>query len=595
MHNLLKCFFIFFCAALLSSNVYAGVKKPGLTQGKISKTQVLNKKPGIKPQQHIKTAPESRNLQKPFAENINLLKIRGIVLKKGIIHVIISAEKRMLPKDYAGIFLKVSIPDRKIFKTWPLNFVDQRHTLLSLHNSVTFNTQLRLMKAARVTATLSKGAWKNSYRAGLSLPKSVAPAKPAMRVKGKQAKAHPGHMPRAYAKGPEIPPITVLEPNNNALVAWGSTARIRWTMPRGEDAGQCGNSVDIYASRTGGTNRILLGHSTARPGENSWTWYVDPENISTGRFKILIVSDTGCTVFGTPFIIEGCDYSVDSVSFRNGNPLARGIDAGESSVVSGVFRVRVLWNKIALPSTFSPGTAWGNTMNVRSKLTGQVITKPASGVNFDYTSARSSGGITTNHVIYVDLPFEFARDDIAHMMTSTRNIPLEFSFVPTGASVDTHASNNKLDAEMKVLHAKVVDLQILFYVDDFTLERDTHLPGTAPIYHYHFIQNRIRVRNAATTVMGRAPADLHNVPVAWYIEWQHHGRVSPLPIAQGRFLYSTVPAEWTDIMHLSGSFSTVINDPDRVYRLRMVIDPDNEYLDANRSDNHQSNTFGNPD
>ena len=82
------------------------------------------------------------------------------------------------------------------------------------------------------------------------------------------------------------------------------------------------------------------------------------------------------------------------------------------------------------------------------------------------------------------------------MMTETRNIPLEFSFEPTGASVDTNGSNNRLEADMKVSFANIVDLQIMFYIDEFNVGRGDHV--IASVYRYNFNQ-KVRVRNAALT------------------------------------------------------------------------------------------------
>ena len=146
---------------------------------------------------------------------------------------------------------------------------------------------------------------------------------------------------------------------------------------------------------------------------------------------------------------------------------------------------------------------------------------------------------------------------------------------------------------MKVSFANIVDLQILFYIDEFDVGRGDHV--AASVYRYNFTQ-KVRVRNAALTAAGGAPGDLLNVPVAWYVEWRSAGSTwSPIPAGSGRFLYSVVESDWAYPMTLASSFQTTLADPGRSFRLKMIIDPDNEYLDSDRSNNQLSNTFDLPD
>jgi hypothetical protein len=610
MQNLFKHLLIFFCIFFLSLSVNAGVKKTSTS---------------------IDKSPPKKNISPKTKQNIKYpLSIKGLTLKNGAIHVTIVADRILLPADYASVTLNVTTPQYKTGKKWSLQKVDLKRSFSKSKKPVAFNTKVVLKVPGTVTATLSKGIWKTSRKSRLSPKKIMSKELPETKIKGKSpqikgtkkkvvpmisenngiaistsSSANSMIQKRLeessettgafYREALELP-IEIIAPVGNDQVIWGGSTQIRWTMPEGDDAYSCGDRVQIYAVREGRNQRILLTANWAEPGDNTWTWVIDPETIHPGRYQILIESSEGCTIRGAVFEVTGCDYAIKSVTFLNGRSLGTGIDARDGSIISGTFRVRVQWNRIELPSTFAPGTAWGNLLTVRSTLTNDIINIPMAGTNFDYTTATITGGIVTQSYINVDVPFEFARDNIARMMTDSRNIPLEFSFIPTGASVDIDGSNNRLEADMKVTFAKIVDLQIMFYLDDFNLSKDRHWPGTAPIYDYHFTQSRIRVHNAATTIMGTAPADLLNVPVAWYIEWKPDGgNWSPAPIAQGRFEYDIVSADWTDPLNLSGSFSTVIDDPNRTYRLRMVIDPDNEYIDSNRSDNQFSNTIGNPD
>ncbi len=379
-------------------------------------------------------------------------------------------------------------------------------------------------------------------------------------------------------------PIEIFEPIAGDDVTWGGSTQIRWTMPEEDEPGNCGDRVSIYAIREGTDHRIDITQTDADPGSNSWEWHVNPDTIDPGgRYQIEIESTEGCKIKGSAFEVKSCDYAVESVTFLDGNSLATGIDARDGSVISGGFRVKVRWNRIELPSIFAAGTEWGNRMTVRSKLTNEIINTPIEGSNFDYTTAIMAGSVG---YIYVDIPFQFLRDDIAHMMNNNRNIPLEFSFEPTGASVDTISSNNRLDADMKVSFATVVNFQLLMSPHEFNIGRGRHLPGTAPIYDFNFTQ-RMDIRNVATTVTGTPPADLFNVPVAWYIEWRpaDADEYITTPINSGRFLFSVVEADFGSPVTLSGRFSTTINHPGRTYRIRVVVDPDHEYLDPDRVSN----------
>lgn len=637
MHTLLKCFLLFFCIFLLSLNVNAGVKK---SPASAQKNPTIKDKPKINQANQIS------------------LKIQSIALKNNIIHVTIATVKIILPKDYAGITLHVTTPQHKAGKKWTLQAVDSKHLLSLPKKPVTFNTKIRLTAPGKVTATLSKGIWKTLRMINLSPAKGMAvrtaPAgqkstktgskkltEMQLQGKGPQKKATTrkpvvpmisenrevtssvsppvnsrilerreessetesgiyGDRPYASARKAVEFPIHIIAPVGNDRVLWGRTTQIRWTMPENDEAGNCGNIVDIYAIRERSSNRIRLTQVAAEPGDNNWTWLVNSGTITPGtRYHIEIESLEGCKIRGAAFEVQSCDYAIESVTFRNGRSLATGVDARDGSTISGTFRVRVRWNGIELPSTFAPGTEWGNLMKVRSTLTNDTINIPASGINFDYTDATATGIAGTPFLINVDVPFEFARDDIAHMMTDTRNIPLEFSFEPTGASMDTNAGNNSLTANMKASFANVVNFQLLMSPHEFAIDRDRHLRGTAPIYDFNFTQ-RINVRNVATTVMGTAPADLLNVPVAWYIEWRPAGASewSPLPINQGRFLYPAVRAD-ADLseppLHIAGHFSTTIGHPGRAYRLRVVVDPDREYLDPDRISNRAFFTIDLPD
>ncbi len=627
MSNLIKYFLICFSIFFLSLSVYAKEKTEPVSTEKSSSKKIVEKQ--IK---QVNQIP---------------LTIKNITLKKNIIYITIATAKKLLPADYTGVTLYVATPWNKAGKKWSFQKIDYKRSLSRSGKTIIFNTKILLTKPGNVMATLAKGKWKTSKN------QTLIPLKIMAANKNVNKKANPGKVAGIKAVGERLQgqdnkkniipmisegndmtrapssransrvadrfeenagsdsnrystinatrealylPISIIHPVGNDEVIWGYTRRISWTMPEEDEPSDCGNQVNIYAIREGTDNRIYITQVHTTPGSNNWGWLANPDNISIGRYHIEIESSEGCKIRGAAFEVKSCDYAVETVTFLSGRSLATGIDTREGSVITGTFRVKVRWNGIELPSTFAPGTEWGNRMTVRSILTGETINTPRLGTNFDYTDAAPTGIVGASSLINVDIPFQLTRDDIANMMTDSRNIPLEFSFEPIGASMDTDGSNNRLEADMKVLFAKIVDLQIMFYSDDFELERDRHWPGTAPVYDYQFFQSRVRVRNAAISSVGSAPADLLNVPVAWYIEWKPDGGSwSPAPISQGRFEYDIVSGDWTDPLNLTGNFSTVIDDPDRIYRLRMVIDPDNEYFDSNRSDNQFFNTFGNPD
>jgi hypothetical protein len=403
-------------------------------------------------------------------------------------------------------------------------------------------------------------------------------------------------------------PINIIEPVAEDEVILGSSRPIVWTMPETDEPGNCGNRATLSAIREGTDHEIRLTQINTEPGSNTWDWPVSPENVAPGRYHIKIESSEGCTIRGAAFKIKSCDYALDSATFLNdrtrfeGHPLSSGIDASDGSTISDTFRVKVLWNRVEPPTTFMTGTEWSNKITVKSILTNETISIPQEGINFDYTTAVGFGpgpGDTRVSYIFVDVPFEFARDDIGRMVNASGKIPLEFKFEPAGTSVDTDPGNNRFEADINVSSAEIADLQIMFYIDEFSAPRHSYYPSSATHYEYHFNQ-LIRTRNATVDdFMGGAPADLLNVPVAWYIEystgsgWNH--------VSSGRSSIPAVGGEWpapdssTSLPVVEGSFTVPIDQPDRIYRLRMVIDPDHEYIDLDRSSNEFSNTLNLPD
>ncbi len=390
-------------------------------------------------------------------------------------------------------------------------------------------------------------------------------------------------------------PIDIIEPVADDTVIWGETRPIAWTMPEEDESVDCGNQVTLYAQKEGTDQRIRLVTVNTEPGRNTWDWPVSPENVDAGRYQIEIESSQGCKIRGAAFDIQSCDFAVDSAAFDgpfDGIPLSRGIDASDGSRISGTFKVKLRWNKIQFPSTFVLGTDYDKIVRVKSVLTGNNIGGSAS---IDYSTAFGHGVAPDGHTrvsyIYVEIPFNIDRDNIAHMMTGSRNIPLEFFIDGWGPLRDTDSGNDRLEADMKVLSAKIVDLQIMFWSDEFSAPRDSHTPSGATTYQYYFNQS-IRVRNTAPDELMGGPADdLLNVPVAWYIEYRVAGDSSWHTANSGRSVCPVVSADFREPSPVvEGSFTTPIGS-DRTYRLRMVIDPDHEYMDSDRSNNEFSNTL----
>ncbi len=399
-------------------------------------------------------------------------------------------------------------------------------------------------------------------------------------------------------------PIDILEPVANDEVVWGETRQIAWTMPQEDEPGNCGNRVTIYTIKEGTDTRVEVRQGNTSPGGNAVDWFVNPVNIEIGRYHIEIESSEGCKIRGAAFEIKTCDFAVDSAAFDgpfDGRPLSTGIDASDGSSISGTFKVKLRWNRVEYPSTFTLGTDWNRIVRVQSRLTGNNIGSSAS---IDYSTAFGFGagpdGDSRVSYIYVEIPFEIDRDDIAHMMNDSHNIPLEFYIDGWGLS-DMDDSNNRLEADMKVSFANIVDLQMMFYIDEFSAPRDAHTPSSATTYQYHFNQV-IRATNAASDETGGDPSDLLSVPVAWFIEYSNRGESGWHISSSGRSVYPIVGPDWPPVgpgssdslAVVEGSFTTPIGT-DRTYRLRMVIDPDRSYIDTDRSNNEFKNTLNLPD
>ncbi len=391
------------------------------------------------------------------------------------------------------------------------------------------------------------------------------------------------------ADRPLGPAIEILAPLGGDQVVLNSIKEVRFRMPAADSDAQCGDQVTITAVRQSDGHQTRVRSMDAHPGENHLSWPVSQDSFEIGDYQLRFESDSGCTVRTAAFHVVGCDYALDTVTFSDGRPLSSGIDAGSGRTVSGTFRVTVRWNGIPLPPTFAPGTEWGNQLRVASTRTGEVICAPITGANFDYTTSRSGGPIT------VDVPFSFERDAIGGMRTESRNIPLQFSLHPYGASLDTDDTNNTMTAQMKVLNATETDLHIGIYVRDFSLVRDVHTAGTVPKYDYRFSQT-VNLRNRTLNDAGGPPAVIANVPVQWRVEWREAGAAdySVVPLAQGSFLFSNVSGEWST-MTLQEHFSTLIDDAGRSYRLVVIADPDHEFLDPDRGSNLSRVNIGNPD
>ncbi len=389
---------------------------------------------------------------------------------------------------------------------------------------------------------------------------------------------------RTKGPGGSSSAITILRPGAGETLNIGNTYDIHWTMPDPMSAFVCGNSAALRLVRVSDNREwVINSRLETTPGLNTSSWAFNYPDLGLGRFRIKVVSDAGCTGQSGVFNLTGCDYALESVRFRDGRPLDTGISADTGRYVTGAFSVAVRWNGVRLPSSFAPGTPWGNNLRVRSTITGNYINDPHSGVNFTYESAGAGGLIT------VHLPFRFERDAIAHMATSGRRIPLEFSFHPTGASVDMNEANNTLRAEMRIIGTVKNNMEIGAVLSDFNLSRR---PSTTPLTDYRFTQ-RFRIKNLSRDEAGGPPAP-KNVTVRWEIQYIQPGISEWVMIQGGNMTVSNVGgSEWKHAT-CSGSFPHSLpgDIPEgRRFRLWLHADPRNELIDPDRGNNEAGVNF----
>lgn len=184
----------------------------------------------------------------------------------------------------------------------------------------------------------------------------------------------------------------------------------------------CGSRVALHLVRMSDNREwMITPRLETTPGLNTSSWTFNFSDLGLGRYRIKVTSDAGCNAQSGVFNLTGCDYALEGVRFSDGRALESEISAGKGREITGAFSVAVRWNGVRLPTAFAPGTPWGNRLRVQSTITGAYINDSRRGVNFTYESAGGGG------LMNINLPFRIERDAIAHMMTGSRRIPLEFS------------------------------------------------------------------------------------------------------------------------------------------------------------------------
>ena len=361
---------------------------------------------------------------------------------------------------------------------------------------------------------------------------------------------------------------------------------IRWDMPDPSEA-DCGGWVDLYAVRLPGGSQTRIHGLGVSPGMNVHTWRVDSSRYSTGRYRLRIVSNTGCSVRSPAFDITGCDYALEAVTLNNGRPLSDGVDASSGREITGTFKVTVRWNKLAMAPVFDPTEEIHNLLTVKCVRTDEVICIPEMGVDFDYSQAGSDGRI------FVEVPFEFLRADIPDMRNANRRIPLEFNINPLGISLDIDGSNNTMEADLRINNATESDFHLLMDPSGLTLtERDARIGSTSYLYR---VSQVIHLSNLSRNDVGGSPVPIHEVPFMVYIHYRESDGSGVLwhTVYRYRHYFPTVTGDSSSTV-VSIDYSVPKSAPDRPYRIKVIVDPDQEYLDPTRSNNQSFFTYDHP-
>ena len=388
-----------------------------------------------------------------------------------------------------------------------------------------------------------------------------------------------------------VDPIQVQTPRTgelaDPLVIRSVETDITWTMPGDMSLFTCSNRVNIYAvSQADGQESRIRRDVDCDDGDNTIRWQ-PPAGMTPGRYRIRVVAEDGCQGESGIFRLDACDYAIESLSIHGGG-LETGIDVREHSTVSGTFDVRVRWNGIPVPPNLPPGTSWGNRLTVLSTLTGTNITDPAEGASFTYRDRPDADGI-----LLVRLPFSFPRDDIPAMRRG-RHLPLEFRLQPFGASIDSDATNNTFNGELRVLGATDNDLRIGIYPSDFNLTRRSRAAWSAPVWHCTFSQE-VNLTNLSVTDAGGPAGTLTTVPCRWEMQYRNDGSGDFSTFESGNFTMANVLGGAWVAKNIEGRFQVNPDITDRTYRLMVIADPDQTLLDPNRSNNRATVPFRLPD
>lgn len=376
--------------------------------------------------------------------------------------------------------------------------------------------------------------------------------------------------------------------NPGAGVSWGRGAshEITWTR-----TGEMDSNVRIVLLRADGTNVGRIVNTT--PNDGSYTWEI-PADTEPGSYKIRVVTVDGAvrdtsadfTILMaahsfTPLrvmeaVVAPCNFGIEAVTFADGTDLNHGISYPSGGNLTGLFQVRVGWNGTP------PGSGCSYSIEVKNVMTNQVVSGTNNPANFTQANADSSKRVRIN------VPFTVPAADVYRSIRN-RAIPLEFKLLPSRNDCDSDAANNRRSENMRILNIPVAS--------DFAVEV---VPGSLScdrswsIVHRHDsirLRIRFRVMNLSRTDSGAPAAAVNNVKYKYRIEYTRSGHNS-----------SGEPATWTETQLSSeGTFPTVTSTGwtekavDRTFNMItnfwapvyfiVVIDPDEEFFDPNRSNN----------
>lgn len=384
--------------------------------------------------------------------------------------------------------------------------------------------------------------------------------------------------------------IEVAAPVASQRVQLGTQTDIRWRRyAQAEGDPDCGREVDLYAVRLATNESHAIAERRQSPiGTNSYGW-----NVSTtfyydirGDYRIDVVSTSApaepkCRAQSAAFRILSSDemaetsgesdYDIDYVQFADGRSLDRGVDFDADGIRTTV-EVGVRWNREgATPSGAS------NTVEIRSDVTGDLISQRTNPEDYDHSDADASG------LVRVSVPITIEAGRVLAMKRD-RFIPLRVQLRFSDGSVDAFGHNNREVARMRVLDTPpIYDLEIVG-LSGFSMEETAR--SRRLNYARHSFSLTVQVRNLSRNDAGGALPDLTGAQGHWGVgsnpPHEKFSRVvSPGPV----FELSTIPG---------GGASSSTEFPGRIHHpqnwwtsswIEVRIEPPEGVIDPNPDNN----------